>query len=481
MSDNIGLSLEKAYATETVLAFKVTKESYSSVDVAGLQLYDAKGEQHSVPNVRFARDSEVVEFDNLTPNTTYQVQFCEIKGGDGMHLPFYGQRVEYKTLKTPPSIGKPNVIINKKNSSFEMQMSSVEDTHNGITNYRYEIYSSPVIEGVDPVKIITTQTKNSVAAFIDNLYIRRNENYQVKIVAEFYDNEKTVEYESSLSEPFMIDSVGFPTVRFEVEEKTFERIRGVIYIDVESAELVVNASNPLTIMYENSLNKAKTLDPITDIAQFIDTATTYAIPFVVNGLRANDTYVVSIYGRVNLHDGNEATQMLIGRFIFDTLPTNPLGADFRELSSDGSAAFNVEFQLLEPDGFDSKLEIDTLSHLTFKLFKGAGTEERNLIATVPQHDTNSDPYVSVLKETYYDNKVLLTEAFFGLHPEQLEGLVYTIQVTDASDYTEYKNEIEILNNWITVNKTESAPPLPTVNDAFEVTEIINAHAEDYGQ
>ena len=82
VSDNIGLSLEKAYATETVLAFKVTKESYSSVDVAGLQLYDAKGEQHSVPNVSVARDSEVVEFDNLTPNTTYQVQFCEIKGGD---------------------------------------------------------------------------------------------------------------------------------------------------------------------------------------------------------------------------------------------------------------------------------------------------------------------------------------------------------------------------------------------------------------
>mgnify|MGYP000926516778 FL=1 len=480
VADNIGLSVEKVYATETELAFKVIRQPHSSIDVANLQLYDENGDSHSVANLSFASNSETAVFRNLTADTTYQLQLTEVKGGEGIDLPVYGQKVKYSTLKTPPTIGRPNVIINKKNASFEMQVSSVEDSHNGIKNYRYEIYSSPIINDAKPVKTIFSQTKNSVAAFIDNLYLQRNKDYQVKVVAEFYDNEKTVEYESALSENFRMEGVGFPTVRFETEEVTFERISGIIYIDAQSAGLEVNTSNPLTIMYENSLNKAKTLDPITDLSAFASTATTYAIPFNVNNLRKSDTYVVSVYGRVDLRDENGAEQMLIGSFIFDTLPTKSLQSVFREESSDGSTAINVDFQLRNPDQIDSELEARTLSHLIFKLFSGAGTEERNLIATAPQHDTNSEPYESDLKEAYYDQNTRITEAFFGIQPEQLNGTIFTLQVTGASDYTEYNNEIGILNNSISINKTDSAPPLPTENDAFEVTTIINANAEKYG-
>lgn len=480
VADNIGLTVEKAYATETELAFKVMKQSSSSVDVASLQLYNEDGTPHGVENINFADNSQTVLFRNLTANTKYQIQLTNVKSSDGIELATYGQRTEYSTLKTPPTLGVPNVIINKKNASFEMQVGSVADVHNGIKNFRYQVYGSPVTDGAKPVKTLFSATKESVAAFLDNLYLRRNENYQVKVVAEFNDNEKTVEYESGLSNTFRMDGVGFPTVRFEAEEGTFERIRGIIYIDAQSAELVVNSSNPLTIMYENSINKAKTCDPITDLTPFKETATTYAIPFVVNNLRAGDTYVVSLHGCVNLLDGNEAEQMLIGSFIFNTLPTNPLQAFFIENSSDGSSAMNVDFQLQSPPAINSELEANTLSHLTFKLFAGATTEERNLIATAPQHDSNPEPYQSMLKDAFYDKKVQITEATFGLRPEQLETAIYTIQVTAASDYTDYKNEITILNNSVTINKTESAPPLPPVDDAFEVTTIINGNAERYG-
>lgn len=480
VADNIGLYVEKAYATETELALKVNKESYSSVNIAGLQLYDDNGTSLGIENVNFLSNSETVIFRNLTANTNYWVQLIDVKSSEGIELPTYGQKVKYSTLKTSPTLGIPNVIINKKNASFEMQVSSVNDLHNGIKAYRYEIYTSPLLDGVKPIKIISSETKNSVAAFIDNLHLQRNESYQVKVVAEFYDNEKTVECESGLSEIFRMDSVGFPTVRFETEEVTFERIRGIIYIDAQSAGLVVNASNPLVIMYENSLNKAKTLDPVTDLSQFKETATTYAIPFAVNNLRASDSYVVSIRGCVNLLDGNEPENMLIGSFIFNTQSTKPLQALLRDDSSGGSTAINVGFQLQNPEMVNSELEARTLSHLTFKLFAGANTEERNLIATAPQHDLNSEPYESGLKEAYYDRSAQVTEATFGLLPEQLSGTIYTIQVTGASDYTDYKNEIKILSNSVSINKTESPPPPPTENDAFEVTTIVNADAEKYG-
>lgn len=480
VADNIGLSVEKTYAGETELAFKIIKESYSSVSMASLELYDDHGSSIGVESVSFVGNSETVTFRNLTANTNYWIQLTDIKTSEGIELPTYGQKAKYSTLKTPPTLGIPNVIINKKNASFEIQVSSVNDPHNGIKNYRYEIYSSPIIGEATPAKTISSQTKNSVAAFIDNLNLQRNENYQVKVVSEFYDNEKTVEYESGLSEAFRMDSVSFPTVRFEAEEVTFERIRGIIYIDAQSAGLVVDANNPLVIMYENSLNKAKTLDPITDLSQFKATATTYAIPFNVNNLRASDSYVISIRGCVNLLDGNDPENMLIGSFIVNTLSTKPLQAVLKEESSAGSTAINVDFQLRNPEMIDSELEARTLSHLTFKLYSGANTEERNLIATAPQHDTNGDPYVSGLKEAYYDQNVRITEAMFGLMPEQLTGTIYTIQVTGASDYTEYRNEIEVLNNSISLNKTASAPPPPTENDAFEIVTITNADAEKYG-
>jgi hypothetical protein len=480
VADTLGLSVEKEYAAETELAFVVMKQASSTVSIASLQLYNEDGTSHSVENVNFAGDRQTVLFRNLTPNTRYLVQLTDVKSSDGIEMATYGQRQEYSTLKTPPTIGDPKVIVNKKNGSFEMQVGAVTDLHHGITNFRYEIYAAPVVAGATPVKTLNSATKGSVAAFVDNLLLRRNEDYQVKVVAEFFDNEKTVEFESNLSDTFRMEGVSFPTVRFEAEEITFERVRGIIYIDAQSAELVVNSSKPLTIMYENSLNVAKTLPPITDLAQFAETATTYAIPFVVNNLRQNDTYVVSLHGCVDLLDGNPEEQVVIGSFIFDTPSSNPLQAVFIENPTDGSSAFDVDFQLQSPPMINSELEANTLSHMTLKLYSGVTTEERNLVATVPYHDTNPEPYESVLRETFYDQMAKITETTFGLRPEQLENPVYTIQVTGASDYTDYQNEITIINNIITVNRSESAPPLPPVNDAFEVITIINGNAEQFG-
>ena len=86
VADNIGLTVEKAYATETELAFKVTKQSSSSVNIASLQLYNEDGTPLSVENVNLADGSHTVLFRNLTANTTYQIQFTDVKSSDGIEM-----------------------------------------------------------------------------------------------------------------------------------------------------------------------------------------------------------------------------------------------------------------------------------------------------------------------------------------------------------------------------------------------------------
>ena len=76
--------------------------------------------------------------------------------------------------------------------------------------------------------------------------------YAFKVIAIFNDNEKIVEYESEFSNVMKMDGVEFPTVRFEKETITFERIQGKLIIEDPNNTIKTDDTNKMLITYTDS-------------------------------------------------------------------------------------------------------------------------------------------------------------------------------------------------------------------------------------
>ena len=113
-----------------------------------------------------------------------------------------------------------------------MLLKNVSDPDNGITSYRYEVYDARSIAAGDNTPLATiNKTDNSSAILkVNDSDIQRGVPYVFRVIIVFDDNDKEYEYVTDLSEVMKIDGVQYPTVSFEEDNVTFERITGRIII-----------------------------------------------------------------------------------------------------------------------------------------------------------------------------------------------------------------------------------------------------------
>ena len=84
-----------------------------------------------------------------------------------------------------------------------------------------------------------------------------------------------------------------------------------------------------------------------------------------------------------------------------------------------------------------------------------------------------------MKEQYFDGAVQLTPEFFGAQNKDFKDQYYTVTVTNAYDYTDYKNSLPILNNMYTIRTNGYMPDLPSDTDnAVLVTVVRNRDLQD---
>ena len=192
----------------------------------------------------------------------------------------------------------------------------------------------------------------------------------------------------------------------------------------------------------------------------------------------NETYTISVYASVNLQDGNDTIDnCYIGSITLSTKDTNPFSLTSSIDDSDSMVAFKVYGRLQSAtEGVDTTLEANTLSSLTFNLYQGTSTNG-TLVKSVRKVDLNSNYYESDLKTDYYDQEFELNPNFFGLKNGDLTSEYYTIEVTNAYDYTTYQNDIPIVNNTAVVKTNGVVPDLPSDPDnVFEINVIRNKDA-----
>lgn len=459
-----GISFEKDYFTNNILAFNIEIEKNSKVKSAEMILMNEKGEVEQTKKI----DSELVnnvEFVGLNSNTTYTVGIINVLYDGQVITNGFQMNQTYKTLKEKPEISGTLFEIDKRNGEFKISVTNITDPDNGIEDYRYEIYDTRIEgENIEPVLVINASKNQQVSIPIDGNKINRGVPYSFKMVATFNDNEKLIEYESEYSDVMKMDGVEFPSVRFEEDTVTFERIEGMLIIEDNNNTIDLNNNNLITVTYTDSVGSTKTLT----------TSGSLKIPVSINNLRANETYKFAAYATVDLQDGNDPIeQCYIGGAIVKTKIPQNLAAVFEEDREDINNTFTVNFQLKNETDTGSTLEAQTLSGMTFSIYAGQTTEGTPL-RTLKVVDTDLEPYSSILKQDYYDKQVTLTPEFFGANNKDFRDKYYTIMVSSAYDYTQYPNTLPIVNNTITVETKGYRPDLPTDPDnAVDVVEIRN--------
>ena len=474
-TEDIGISLEKDYFGSTSLSYNLNVENFSKVSSCSVNLYSTTGDLIKENNLTIsnAAQSYQILFEELTPNTKYNVKIEDILYDSAILDDAYSIELGAKTLKVKPKYGDLGFVVDKKNSVFTLKINNINDLYNGIENYRYELYDARG-DGTTPVAVYDKKTDASIDVKVDEGVIHRGVPYYYKVVLEFYDNEKYYEYITGNSSNMQMDGVEGPSMSFTADEITFERIKGnITIIDNNNT---IDTTKTMTIQYSNSIGTVKSYT----------TTANMTIPFSVDNLRANETYTISVYASVNLQDGNDQVDMYhVGSASVQTNPTKPFSAQLQANLDNLSTAFTINGKLLNISNADNTLEATTLTGISFYLYEGTDTSG-TLVKTVKKVDTDISQYNSNLKTAYYDNEFILNPEFFGLKNADLNSQFYTIVIDNAYDYTDFMNEIPIVNNTIVVKTNGYLPDLPVNPDAAIRYEYIrnkdvynNTYSEHY--
>jgi len=377
-----------------------------------------------------------------------------------------------------------------RNNCFEFTLESVDDIDKSILRYRYEIYEVAPDLSTILVKELYSTKNDTVVCNVDGIVIRRGYNYRIRVVAECFDNEKQVVYPSSFSDIFSMNGTNFPTVLFLQDDNNtkHDKITGTIQIDTHGSILTIDNQNPLIIQYQNSIGDVDRII-ITDKSQYTlldDKNTTYAISISKNNLLANDNYIFSVFGTIDLNDNTGPHKdSLLGTIIVRTKQPAELKANLSDVENPTSPiAFRLNLSDADPL-VSSEYEASTMEYIEINLYNGDESAVQNSIpvATYTLKGTNGINYKSTLKDSLYGEGkyIQLTDADFGISSSLITSSKYTVEISTVRDYTKYGNKFVVKSNIKTFEKKAVLPDLNSIDkdNGLIVVPITRANLAQY--
>ena len=480
VTSSIGVAINKDAFTDNSLSFNISfsDELITSVDAV---LLDASGNEiaNRRTTIRNTGSEENVIFDGLTANTDYIVRISNITY-DGIIQDGENWIIDTpcKTLKTKASINRLNYSINKRDGTFTLYIDDVTDENSSIQSYQYILYKFTQIQQEDGTYSLDYDTENiayqrettskeitiTVGEEDSEEAIIREQYYGFQVIATTYDNEKYVEIESSICGAFALNGATFPTVKFERLESDYPptEIVGWLYIIDNENTITVDENNPLTVTYYSDVVEGEVYVKRTSLEEdekTTDSSGNEVIKLWVDlgesgssnkGLKAETSYTFSVYGTVDLKDGNgEYKNVHIGSSIvttgaYETLTANLTTADI------SANAFTVELNL---EG--NEVAKEGLSSVNIMLYEGSGDintgEYNNWSRTITTNNyglcLDNAKYatpVNSLQDLLFDNTLVITPSFIGGGLESSYTEVnYQVVVTATIDGTNYSNKIPI--------------------------------------
>ncbi len=518
ITSSLGLSFVKNYVAEDSMEFTVYKSSYSDVISGTMVLADASG--NPVLNEQFtfaAGENEmksvsfVSEYDGqIKSNTTYYVYLTDIYDGNTTYKMIGKQEV--RTLKKRPSLGAPMVVVNKAAGVFDMQLEGMEDKDNGIQYFRYELYTcdNNGNPSKEPEKTMLISSNKVLPCEVTA--DMKDQTYCLRVVASFFDNEKTVEIATGYTAPFSMNITGFPLLTYDAKvapdssvsnDEAYtkhDRLVGILKIETNNSRIKVDAGHPITVSYKSSTGQVGQTAYWKDLGNTIFEDTngnnTITLPIDLKGLRADDSYVLTVYAWTDIGDNtsdaadNGFTRISLGNIITKTAVARSFYADW---NANPAASVGFSLRLTSADNNDpSDYEANTMDRILFNLYDGDTTAYNNKTAPLVGTKTltadelaneqgkptgSAANEMSELGKNLYNKIYSLNESDFGIKPEDIKNDKYVVEIVAIQDYTEYRNTFALNGNTHLYEGNKNAVP-PSWDESFatngfDVFEIKN--------
>jgi len=519
-----GIKLEKAYATSDTLAYKVLIDEGTDITNATLSLYkyneetkqnevvtteyfdsDA-GEIVSIPKItkistvdgNIEGEYEVI-YDGLDSDTIYTAVLDEFSVASSNFKDIYNITLTSMTLKKTPEFTKMEVETNAGAGEFELSVGVVNDPDNAIVKYTYMIYDEFTNElAIDPV------VKNNASPLVvkigegDNR-LSNDTNYYYKVIIEYFDNEKYIEYITTSDITFMMGNDPYVTVVPNEDIISYDKIGGTIYLtdnsclvsspgrercDAEStAVLVISEVNSTDGSMKQIYNKSIEFMMQEDVLMY---------DFVIDGLREGTTYNVVVKAVLN-NDAKgklftiKSTDESIDDIETKTLASLMVNWNTEDYPSDSEHVVNVGSQFVadvENNEGDLSLEetASSIKSVVLRLYEGVYSSG---LGRPIAEKTYKNTEEFNIKEAFYDNMFSVTsDGVFELTLDALKALnsegklleYYTVAINAYYDDGGTKT-IKLTNNIISyeINKFLLLDNIDTPK--MEVTEIFHRNEQ----
>jgi hypothetical protein len=518
-ADDLGLNVLPPTVATNQITINLQKENYSYANEVTVNIAAAANPAqilHTIPvTFQSGTTNYTAEFPGLTADTPYIVTLTNLiyqPTDDGsITIPAYGDPMQIKTLKdlSAASVGIPYFTVNRQGSTFGISPNGINPglEMNAIQRYRYEFYNENQFEvengkiklvngqptllpDQQPVKSVSTTSRStqvvdvSVTAQLDPSNLTWGTRYRVRLVVEYNDNLNTRDIASAYTDTISLAGAHLPIVTWINSNPNYgdshypayyDRVTGTIDIDLNGATLT---NSSLTLKFESTERIDHvfeiTVDPnnsttLTGAGTISSDAQRVRIAVDKPGLNANNKYVISVWGTVDLHDPDHPGSKLIsmGRMTIATIQPQSMAIYMAQAvqvedGMDASKHFTVNTWATAsfagtgavPAGVDPAVyEARNLAFVEYELHGGSSVDSPLLgTATVASADGTAgkplestlyqDDYSSYYKGRFTENKpavpVRLTETDFGLDYNELDPDQYpvvTIVAKRAVDYT----------------------------------------------
>ena len=408
-TNDLGITLEKEYATSSSLSYNLNFDENSEVTRARIVIYDNSGSNETIePNSFIVNASDIsknIEFTGLKSNSNYSVSVDSVWINNVAYSDVYTINRIDTTLKQKPILSDIKITANTDEVKFNIKVNKIEDPDGGIVSYLYKVYkaSDITLDNPNPEPVYTL-TRNDAEEIVLNLAeipeLKTGVDYRCKVVAQYDDNNMIRESESDYSKNFLIRSR--PNVEWSAPKDSITMNSAVVemkLIDVNcsvpmSGRACANKSNNIKIKYYpvgTSENDAKELSVKGNGLRIDPTTLTSTIN--LTGLKSNTTYAIKLYGDCYDDDDKLNENQLIGD-VFYVKTDMSVNLKFVVTSDNESGTPNendvVTFNAkLEAPSIEEDTYKEEISKIKFKLYSGSYNKEEKLIGTYDMDDKST--------------------------------------------------------------------------------------------
>lgn len=476
----LGLTLEKTYATDTSLAYSMIFDENTEVTKAHITIYDNDGGNDNINPNEFTISKEDLDnsatFTGLKSNTSYSINVDTVWINNTAYSNLYTINRIDSTLKETPRISGVDVKANAEEVKFNIELKNVIDKDKSIISYTYNIYLADdiTLENDNPA-IQYSVTKTDSDPLVLNLNeideLKTGVDYRCKIIAQYNDNEMIREVSTDYSGNFLIRSK--PNISFELKSATMNRVEGTISLIDANCTVPINGrtcsnrqNNFMLRYYELTGQESTDNDrPITF------SASTLKSDLVLTNLKSNTTYAVKVFGNYYDDDNVLHPNVQIGDTFYVTTDKSEniyfeiIGDNISGQNKDGTPnpanVVNFDARLSAPQ--DSNI-MEEISTVTLNLYSGRYNTKDKLIGTYRINDKTAiqDLFSNItIKNSLFDDvtnnklgKINTIEKLIQV-TNNMSGTLngsYTVEVEDVYD-SSGRNKITVENNVYTFNLT----------------------------